>query len=61
MSEQRDDPARLAILEDLKRSALAIYGEDRAAEATLNVALESAATAVWRVSQESLEPNGDEP
>jgi hypothetical protein len=52
-----DDPARLAVVQELRRCAVATYGEERAAEATLNVALELAATAVWRVRQELLEPS----
>jgi hypothetical protein len=52
-----DDPARLAVVEELRRRALETYGEERAAEATLQVGLELAATAVWRVSQELLEPS----
>ena len=55
------DPARAAVLDELRRAALDVYGEERAAEATLRVALEAAATAVWRVSQEVLEPHGPEP
>lgn len=56
-----DDPAHLAILEDLQRRAVETYGEERAAESTLQVALRVAATAVWRVVQEPLEPSADEP
>jgi hypothetical protein len=60
------DPRRLAsgpraVLEELHRSALATYGEERSAEANLQAALGLAATAVWRVSQETLEPLGHEP
>ncbi len=56
-----DDPARLAVLEELRRGASETYGEDRAAEATLHTALQAAATAVWRVTQEPLEPASNEP
>ena len=56
-----DDLALQAVLEELRRCAIETYGEDRAAEATLQVALQAAATMVWRVSQEPLEPPGDEP
>jgi hypothetical protein len=56
-----DDPARLALLEELQRLAVDTYGEDRAAEFLLQAALRAAATAVWRVTQESLEPGGAEP
>jgi hypothetical protein len=61
MQQQADDEARLAVLEELRRSALDTYGEERSAETSLRVALDLAATAVWRVSQEPLEPFGDEP
>jgi hypothetical protein len=56
VQEHSDDPARLAVLEELRQSAVATYGEERSAEATLETALRAAATAVWRVSQESLDP-----
>jgi hypothetical protein len=56
-----DDPARLAVLDELARNAVETYGEDRAAEATLRAALRGAATAVWRLSQEPLEPFVDGP
>jgi hypothetical protein len=56
-----NDPARLAVLEELRRSAVDTYGEERSAEATLRSALEAAATAIWRVSQESLEPDSNAP
>jgi hypothetical protein len=56
-----DDPARLAILDELRRGAVETYGEDRAAETTVHSALQAAATAVWRVTQEPLEPSGNEP
>jgi hypothetical protein len=56
-----DDPAREAVLEELRRSAIETYGEERAAEPLLRANLESTATAVWRVSQEPLEPSGYEP
>ena len=60
-SESADASSRLAVLDELRRSALDTYGEERSAEATVEVALTAAATAIWRVSQESLEPLGDEP
>ena len=56
-----DDPAHLAVLEELRRRALETYGEERAAEQTLQTALAAAATAVWRVSQEPLDLLGYEP
>jgi hypothetical protein len=61
MHEAADDPARAAVLEELQRAALATYGEERSAESTLRTALEAAATAIWRVSQESIELHGPEP
>jgi hypothetical protein len=54
-----DDPARLAILEELRRNAVETYGEERAAEGMLQNALRAAATAIWRVCQEPLEPSDD--
>jgi hypothetical protein len=56
-----NDPARRAILEELERGALDTYGEERTAEASLRTALDLAATALWRVAQEPLEPLGPEP
>lgn len=55
------DPAREAILERLRRLAVETFGEARAAEDTLRAALQAAATAVWRVTEEPLEPQDDEP
>ena len=54
------DPAREAVFDELRRSALETYGEERA-DATLSAALGMAATAIWRVTQEVLEPAGPEP
>jgi hypothetical protein len=61
MQDPADNPARRALLDELQRSALDTYGEERSAEATLQVALGVAATALWRVGQETLEPMGPEP
>jgi len=61
MQNDAQDPARLAALEELQRAALDTYGEERYAEAGLQQALALAATAVWRVTSESLEPLGPEP
>ena len=55
------DPARLAALEALQRAALDTYGEDRDAPAGRQQALALAATAMWRVMSEPLEPLGPEP
>jgi hypothetical protein len=61
MQHDSDDPARLAVLEELRRLALETYGEDRSADLTVQTALGAAATAVWRVSHEPLDPLGNEP
>ncbi len=61
MQQTSDNTARQAVLEELRRSALETYGEERSAEAGLQAALALAATAVWRVSEEPLEPLGNEP
>ena len=61
MQQRGDDAARLAVLDELRRSAIDTYGEERIADSNLDAALNSAATAVWRVSQELLEPFGTEP
>jgi len=61
MQHDSDDPARLAVLEELRRLALETYGEDRSADLTVQTSLGAAATAVWRVSQEPLDPLGNEP
>jgi hypothetical protein len=61
VDEQNDDPAWLAVLADLRRRAIDTYGEERAGEASLQRALTAAATAVWRVSQEPLEPSSVAP
>jgi len=54
-------PGPLAVLEELSRAALEFYGEERSAQARLQAALKAAATAVSRVSQEPLDPLGNEP
>jgi hypothetical protein len=58
---QANEPARRLVLEQLVRAARDTYGEERTAEATLQVALDAAAVAVWRIAQEPLEPLGPEP
>jgi len=58
---REDDPARQSVLAELRRAAIETYGEDRAAQAMLQAALQAAATAIWRVTQESLDPAGNEP
>jgi 2-oxo-4-hydroxy-4-carboxy--5-ureidoimidazoline (OHCU) decarboxylase len=59
--EQGDDPARLAVLDELRRRAIDTYGEERAAEVTLQAMLRASATAIWRISQEPLEPSDPQP
>lgn len=61
MQHDSDDPARLAVLAELRQLALETYGEERSAELTLQTALGVAATAVWRVGQEPLDLLGNEP
>ena len=61
MESRTMSPGPQAVLEELRRSALATYGEERSAEAQLQTALVAAATAVSRVMQEPLEPLGNEP
>jgi len=53
-----EDPSRQSVFDDLSRAALETYGEERRAEALLEMALTAAATAVWRVMQEPLDPSG---
>jgi OHCU decarboxylase len=54
-------PARRALLHELHRSALEVYGEERVADPALRAALELATTAVWRVMGERLDPLQWEP
>jgi hypothetical protein len=61
MQQEGDNTAHMAVLDELRRSALATYGEERIAEVSLQIALNVAATAVWRVFQEPLDPLGNEP
>ncbi len=49
MESRTMSPGPQAVLEELRRSALATYGEERSAEARLQTALVAAATAVSRV------------
>jgi len=58
---QDDDPARLEVLSELRRRAIEVYGEERAAATRLNAMLEAAASNLWRVCQEGLDPTADEP
>lgn len=52
---------RSKILEELRTSAIAAYGEARTGEARMQEALESAATVLWRVQREDLDPLELEP
>lgn len=61
MQPPADDPAHQLVLDELQRLAVETYGEERAAESSLQAALALAATAVWRVSQEPLEPADEQP
>jgi hypothetical protein len=61
MPQQSDNSARRAVLEELHHAALGTYGEERTADSGVQAALGVAATAVWRVSQETLAPLGNEP
>ncbi|MCA1644613.1 MAG: hypothetical protein LC797_03790, partial [Chloroflexi bacterium] len=54
-------PGPRAVLDELRRAALETYGEERTAELRMQTMLGAAATAVWRVSEEPLEPLGNEP
>jgi hypothetical protein len=49
------------VLEQLRASAIAAYGEARTEEARMQEALESAANVLWRVQREELDPLELEP
>ena len=51
----------LTVLEQLRACAIAAYGEARTGESRMQEALESAATALWRVQREDLDPLELEP
>ncbi len=51
----------LKVLEELRASAIAAYGEALTGEARMQEALESAATVLWRVQREDLDPLELEP
>jgi hypothetical protein len=61
MPHGSDNVAHQAVLDELRRSALDTYGEERIGEAIVQATLLTTATALWRVSQESLDPHGPEP
>jgi hypothetical protein len=52
---------RSKVLEELRASAIAAYGEARTGEARMQEALEAAATVLWRVQREDLDPLELEP
>lgn len=64
-AEARDrqsvEDGRREILERLRASAAATFGEERVAEASVQEALDASAHAVWLVRSESLDPLGGEP
>jgi hypothetical protein len=61
MQPAGEPSGRDAILEALRQAAIDTYGEERAAEATVQAALNASATALWRVGEEPLEPMQYEP
>ena len=52
---------RLKVLKELRASAIAAYGEALTGETRMQEALESAATVLWRVQREELDPLELEP
>jgi hypothetical protein len=50
-----------ALIEGLRRAAVATYGEERTAEAPFQAVLETAIANVRRVLQEPLQPSDPEP
>jgi hypothetical protein len=56
-----DHPARLRLLRQLERAAIDAYGEERVADSSVRAELEAAATALWRVVSQPLEPHDVEP
>ncbi len=52
---------RREILERLRASAAATFGEERLTEASVREALKVSARAVWLVGSEPLDPLGTEP
>jgi hypothetical protein len=61
MAQDQQPTVYTALLEGLRRAAVDTYGEERAAEAPFQTALEVAATNVMRVMQEPLHPFDAEP
>jgi hypothetical protein len=56
-----EESERSKVLEELRASAVVAYGEARIGEARMQEALESAATVLWRVEREDLDPLELEP
>ena len=56
-----EESERSKVLEELRASAVVTYGEARTGEARMQEALESAATVLWRVEREDLDPLELEP
>lgn len=52
---------RSKVLEKLRASAFVAYGEARTGEGRMQEALEAAATVLWRVEREDLDPLELEP
>lgn len=52
---------RSKVLEKLRASAVVAYGEARTGEGRMQEALEAAATVLWRVEREDLDPLELEP
>ena len=60
-AEGEASAGRDATWRELCRAAQETFGEERSAEALLQAALAVSATALWRVSEEPLEPFAFEP
>lgn len=58
---QSQDVGCQEILERLRASTAATFGEERLAQASVREALETTARAVWLVGSEPLDPLGMEP
>jgi hypothetical protein len=56
-----EESERSKVLEKLRASAVVAYGEARTGEGRMQEALEAAATVLWRVEREDLDPLELEP
>ena len=56
-----EESERSKVLEELRASAVVAYGEARTGEGRMQEALEAAATVLWRVEREDLDPLELEP